>query len=212
MVEGRGRLFRLLATTAVGLLFVRPCTAPPAQQSSAGECYLDVAKGRLALINCTPDAVKLLEAVADVSSSLASGSLAEVWLRMGTRLHDLVTSSPEAQLGSPSEYATSLGCNAAGAAAGWEPILTYSRRCILTAMRLLVDSREAPQPGTHAGLSMGRALMHPCAIPSSSAPPAASGSNSRSYLGKKPACLKLEQRLLPAIRVSFVQSVKLDVE
>ena len=132
---------------------------------------LQVANGRSALLHCEPDALKLLEAVADVTSDLASGSLAETWLRMGTRLHDLVTFPPDTPLGSPNDLKSAIRCRHSGATAGWEQVLLYSRRCILTGMRLLTDMKEAPRAGTHGGLSMGRALMHPCAIfsPSSSA-------------------------------------------
>ena len=137
--------------------------APPADADVA-DCYLEVAMGGSALSRCTPDAIKILEAAADASSRLHSESLAETWVRLGTRLHDLVTSPPEQAPGSPTEHKTPVRCEASVAAHGWEQVLRHSRRCILTGMRLLADSREAPRPGTHAGLAMGRVLMHPCAI------------------------------------------------
>jgi len=110
---------------------------PGAETRCAAPRGPQIAHGHRALSGCAPDAHKLLDAVADVSSSLSrcrpprpprraagplaagrvppaparpqaplcrgaltraepsgSGSLAETWLRMGTRLHDLVTSPP----------------------------------------------------------------------------------------------------------------------
>jgi hypothetical protein len=184
-LDRRAHTGRWIAAAAFALLCARPSVAPPVE-SAEDECYHDVARGRHPLARCAPDAAKLLEAVADVSSSLASGSLAEVWLRMGTRLHDIATAPPDAAIGSPSEYTTAVRCLSTGPAApAWAPVLQHSRRCILTAMRLLVDAAEAPRPGTHAGLSMGRALMHPCAIPSSPSSSVPAGASAQGYLGNR---------------------------
>eukprot|EP00802_Teleaulax_amphioxeia_P005790 Tamp_05794.p1 GENE.Tamp_05794~~Tamp_05794.p1 ORF type:complete len:552 (+),score=52.14 Tamp_05794:488-2143(+) len=159
---------------------------PGAETRCAAPRGPQIAHGHRALSGCAPDAHKLLDAVADVSSSLSSGSLAETWLRMGTRLHDLVTSPPDVVLGGPNDYKTAARCRHAGAAPGWESVLLYSRRCILTAMRLLADSLEAPRPGTHGGLAIGRSLMHPCASPLSPSPPASpSAATSRSEVSSR---------------------------
>lgn len=126
-------------------------------------CYRKIADGSAQLEHCAPNPSRLMESIADVISAQKSGSLAETWLRLGIRMHDIVSQAPEGSRGGWTERLSASECKTTVSNPQWAGALELSARAVQTGLRLLADPSEAPQPGTHAGLSMGRVLLHPCA-------------------------------------------------
>lgn len=108
-------------------------------------------RGHEALVGCEADAARLLGEVAALAEaqSRAGASPAETWLRVGTLLHDMVESS---------DY----GCGRRARSAGWQPAVELARRAMAAGLRLLTDPTVSPKLGTHAALSLGQVLLHPC--------------------------------------------------
>ena len=109
--------------------------------------------------SCSPAPSILLDAVADHTSARVSGSSAETWIRLGTHLRDIL-SGPNG--------VSAASCRPPAVSEGWMPALAFADTAVRTAARLLSDPASvgiaSPVPGTHASLSLARALLHPCAL------------------------------------------------
>ena len=123
----------------------------------------------------------LIEAVADSIAAQASGSSAERWIRLGTRMYDILTNDGQDQ---------GPICNEIVLGLGWRSGLDLAATAIRTGVRLICDYREAPKAGTHAALSLAKTLLHPCITVSLSrsqrqsvarSPYAASGNSGRIF-------------------------------
>jgi len=151
----------------IGLLVAGVTDPLLANEPGSGLCYKSVAEGRSALSVCDPDPVPLAEAVAATVHTEARSSLAETWISMGTRLHDLVIDG--------SQGISVARCHTRATDKRWQGALVLSKRAILTGLRLVADPRSAPSIGTHAGLFLSRALIHPCAAFDAPAIPSTGG-------------------------------------
>lgn len=135
---------------------------PPASLQNQFEDFKDVEGNRACvraalaqdgpqgLARCNPDADLLLELVADHVSAQAGGSIPETWLRMGTKLFDMVS-----QPGPVCEWSSA-------GSGGWRRAVLHARRAMVVGLRLMSDDGASPKLGTHAALSLGRMLLHPC--------------------------------------------------
>lgn len=72
-------------------------------------CYRKIADGSAQLEHCAPNPSRLMESIADVISAQKSGSLAETWLRLGIRMHDIVSQAPEGSRGGWTERLSASG-------------------------------------------------------------------------------------------------------
>jgi hypothetical protein len=108
-------------------------------------------RGHEALAGCEADAARLLDEVAALAEAQgrAGASFAETWLRVGTLLHDMVETS---------DY----GCGRRARSSEWQPAVELARRAMAAGIRLLTDPTVSPKLGTHAALSLGQVLLHPC--------------------------------------------------
>ena len=130
---------------------------------AADPCYGAVVEGHAALSACTPNPEQLALAVVGMLQRQTSGSEAETWIRIGTRMHDLIVEGEEApRTGSGHEGLSGTHCHSRTTDPRWHGALVLSRRAILTGLRLVADPRVAPLSGTHAGLFLSRTLIHPC--------------------------------------------------
>ncbi|KAJ1492090.1 hypothetical protein T484DRAFT_1772676 [Baffinella frigidus] len=135
----------------------------PDLPGAADPCYGAAVEGRAALLACAPDPEQLAVAVVGMLQRQTSGSEAEAWIRIGTRLHDLVVEGAAAPRGgSGNEGLSGARCHSRATDPRWHGALVLSRRAILTGLRLVADPRSAPLSGTHAGLFLSRTLIHPC--------------------------------------------------
>mmetsp|Transcript_17923 Transcript_17923/g.58874 ORF Transcript_17923/g.58874 Transcript_17923/m.58874 type:complete len:533 (-) Transcript_17923:233-1831(-) len=124
-------------------------------------CFERVVTGQVALNHCEKASSELLHILADHLSGHSSGCLAETWILLGTRFHDILSFPDEAIT---SERLSAARCDGRNVPRLWKPYVSHAMRAIVTGLRLLSDVKEAPKQGTHAALSLARVLLHPCTL------------------------------------------------
>ena len=148
------KLFLIVLT----LNFASICESHVHDSKTDFSCYQLIANKSVSILSCVPSPLLLLDAVADYISSQTTGSSVESWILLGTHMYDVLNVRNEIH----------TLCDHATLPEVWVPALSFAKKAIRTASRLLSDPNSSgsssPIAGTHGSLSLAKALLHPCAF------------------------------------------------